>query len=1511
MATKVSQQSAQTDLGRLWAEAIRDYNARTKEDLSALGARSVAEVMRQTDTDMKKFKGFRDDGSKMSSFRSAMGDHLGDFQKCIDGFAAVGAAVSAFPPAMPVGLVFTAASRLISAFAGVRAEYDRVEEFFAYSARFFERLSILEGRAQSGPLAIAIVRIFSMQLSVCGRVRRLVKEKKITHWLNALWNEVDEELVSAYAAMQASIQEPDEAVGFESYSSIKTVQDDVLVNSAKLDELDKKLQSYRESVGKDIQQVYASTLNLQVVVSEGFSAIQYQLSENHVEQNALLRQILKNTAKLSRAPENEEKKKQEVKSKGDVGDRKFQALRELKKFFNGNSNVFPSWVEAHQENLTQNEDMRDNKVGQTAAWLARHPNFETWIDGAYSVIEMLRLRHNEHTSLAYFYFKEEHPYQQSMQNAFASAALQIAESNSKYAEQVAAMIREDSSESTELSTWKRFFLSMFPGDNRSGSRLFLVLDGLDEAHVQEGGVLTQFLTDLKHQGANVSVLATSRPEDKPTLQLLQPSMIDITKQEMKSDIKMLVKSRLQTLPRVRKFSPHVKKAIARKIVKQADSMLYVEHMLRRFSYIGRERAVMHDLDKLPTSLHALYKLLFEECRHNRSEAQYQALKKLFAWLAFSKRSLSLAEASSLIKLTLSDDDTFDIEEEIIGRSSRILELTQTRQIEEDVKDDDQDDDENDEEKDDSIPEVEDGKSPLTFQDRSLRQYFQSVNVEDDGVTEFRTPATTAHLTILQMCVDIMMEAAKDPNEPTTAELSLYAIRYWHDHLKDLDVENTTTEAIQQVVILLHRITRNESNIAKLFEKIARHTDIYPVSADDTPTPWFETLITVLTVTEDNVLLPLAQGHVQNWLDADDQVWIPESFLFVKGALSHANRIEVSEDEPIKYINAITAEYDIPAEDFKTLRATGSTLADYGYAAEDPDRQKSLITEAAVYLKRAVECMEGDVLEKVATLRLLAPKYEWIDQKPEAMKYYDQAYDMLLTPDNEDLSHEELIKIKKIQIELMTMKAQVLSNMEKREDALLSFDEARRLSGDQPLAGSVLDDITLLFQENNEAEASRLMEVLKSWNERERNSWFTYCFEEWVDEDAVTRMQRAAKSTKETDLLLDWLSALARMLSMQSLHLFNLRCAIAYIYYPMLGDIEKGKALRNEILAMKPKPDPVFEDTMNETKTSHRMQLADILFCEFQMSADPTKKETIMETLGVLPSAHGDNYDERESHVGMLRANMFRIMGPAKEYEKHMNELLTNCIRGLEDSVSWNDSSSLRLLSKVLASLDGLEKDARIAISAQFSILDRAIHEQDAESEPSESLSDSGVHEVDTEKEPTKNIELLTGSDDNLHAPLADSIHKAADKSPSEGVEKEQNPIVTAEVPEPAKIDEDVAGWGIFCDGRCGVTIKSWTQPFYYCLVCPSCDLCEDCHSKRLEQTAGEIGEPWLSFCGANHRYIKGPMKDWKGIKNGVIRIGNEEIAVRDWLRGLKEERWQNAWKTFWTRQGGLKDIGME
>ena len=53
------------------------------------------------------------------------------------------------------------------------------------------------------------------------------------------------------------------------------------------------------------------------------------------------------------------------------------------------------------------------------------------------------------------------------------------------------------------------------------------------------------------------------------------------------------------------------------------------------------------------------------------------------------------------------------------------------------------------------------------------------------------------------------------------------------------------------------------------------------------------------------------------------------------------------------------------------------------------------------------------------------------------------------------------------------------------------------------------------------------------------------------------------------------------------------------------------------------------------------------------------------------------------------------------------------------------------------------------------------------------------------------------------------------------------------------------------------------------------------------------------------------MKGWKGIRDGVVRIHDQEFTVKDWLQGLKEERWPKAWVTFWTHHDGFKDIDVE
>jgi hypothetical protein len=64
------------------------------------------------------------------------------------------------------------------AFAGVKADYDKVEDFFLQSSRFFERLSLIQNKTRDvGPLQTAIVRVFATQLTIFGDVEKNTKKE--------------------------------------------------------------------------------------------------------------------------------------------------------------------------------------------------------------------------------------------------------------------------------------------------------------------------------------------------------------------------------------------------------------------------------------------------------------------------------------------------------------------------------------------------------------------------------------------------------------------------------------------------------------------------------------------------------------------------------------------------------------------------------------------------------------------------------------------------------------------------------------------------------------------------------------------------------------------------------------------------------------------------------------------------------------------------------------------------------------------------------------------------------------------------------------------------------------------------------------------------------------------------------------------------------------------------------------------------------------------------------------
>ena len=151
---------------------------------------------------------------------------------------------------------------------------------------------------------------------------------------------------------------------------------------------------------------------------------------------------------------------------------------------------------------------------------------------SHATLRLLRSQEEGHASFAYFYFKEDFAHLQFAQCAFSSAAIQIAESNAKYAEQIAAKLKEDEPNTAQTPTWRRLFLSPFGTSNAAdgNEKLFLVFDGLDESNDEQRQIFYNFLADLKKEKSRVHVLVTTRTGETAALEEYEPLVIEASMQ---------------------------------------------------------------------------------------------------------------------------------------------------------------------------------------------------------------------------------------------------------------------------------------------------------------------------------------------------------------------------------------------------------------------------------------------------------------------------------------------------------------------------------------------------------------------------------------------------------------------------------------------------------------------------------------------------------------------------------------------------------------------------------------------------------------------------------------------------------------------------------------------------------------------------------------------------------------------------------------------------------------------
>ena len=150
MERTVTSNDAITDIGMLWEQAVRDYNKNEKTPLQFDKAGgNMQAAMKKIEAAEKSFKNHRHNKSRGDKVRTTLGNSLGCIQKCIDGMQMIGSAASAFPPAMPVELIFSAAGSLIS-----------VRKIHAERAQDSKSTGMCQGQRTIRPYR-GILRVFS------------------------------------------------------------------------------------------------------------------------------------------------------------------------------------------------------------------------------------------------------------------------------------------------------------------------------------------------------------------------------------------------------------------------------------------------------------------------------------------------------------------------------------------------------------------------------------------------------------------------------------------------------------------------------------------------------------------------------------------------------------------------------------------------------------------------------------------------------------------------------------------------------------------------------------------------------------------------------------------------------------------------------------------------------------------------------------------------------------------------------------------------------------------------------------------------------------------------------------------------------------------------------------------------------------------------------------------------------------------------------------------------------
>lgn len=779
----------------------------------------------------------------------------------------------------------------------VSKDYDKIMAFFDELNSFLERLQVLE---QKLPLFSGyrnhLIRAFSAILRICGLTTKAIKEGRLKSFgKTILRGGEDDDLASASAALETAMKRLESATGFATLAGIQSIKEDT--------------QKIDDKAEQQLGLLYGMTESLQSSHSENLEWFQ--------DMSAKFDQMLQIQRKTARESD-PRSESQNV----DPGLRRRAA-------FNIVNRKFPD----KNDSTSHRREIQHVLVNGTAEFILQRPELTAWMDrspdhqvlwltgqagvGKTCVASLISRRlqlstaSNSNYSVATVFFKDVAYDEYVPRSVLCSIVNQIASRDVAYCEQAAV---------TELSgwpepewnkevvgkLWEELIVSKFQRDSKS--YLFLILDGVDECNDPEvKAMLSQRLHHIVANELHIHVLMTSRPAWESEIEDPDQAFkkINISQEDIRADMQMLIEARIQTSSRLYRCRKRIKQLIISQVLKKADSMLYIEHALRLLNRIHQEQLMLKQLRTLPESLFGLFDLLEVGVHAKRRPQQLDAIRTLFAWLAFARRPLSVSGANALLRMRL-EDPFFSFEDELSGAAGAFLEIINTS--DESVTDREDGVQEADEIVDrDQVDRAvfessgSDGSaSILRFRSRSLREFFTTVTT---GESSLRSLQDTSHATILQLLVNLIcgvgMQQFNEHETQSDETLIKYAVSSWLYHFSSISMENLTETQVCGVLRSLKLLLTNTNNATKVIEKqcpavdgqiyFAKSLDwsreIY-LSIKPVMIPWLNRGLLVgkdlidqeeyawvqrLAEQPAVITLDMVKGHIANWLKDPDKL----------------------------------------------------------------------------------------------------------------------------------------------------------------------------------------------------------------------------------------------------------------------------------------------------------------------------------------------------------------------------------------------------------------------------------------------------------------------------------------------------------------------------------------------------------------------------------------------------------------------------------------------------------------